>query len=68
MVSISVLQAAPFNLKWGEGIFAKVIALCDTYNSVESDWGGGAKIITYPDAPTELNEFAASATEISIIA
>jgi hypothetical protein len=67
MVPISVLQAAPYNLNWGANIYVKVVAKDDTNNSIESNWGGGAKIITYPDAPTELIMFAASASEISFV-
>jgi len=47
-------MAAPFNLPWGSSVYAKVIATNIYGNSLPSNFGNGAIILTYPDAPTTL--------------
>lgn len=39
---------------WGASIYAKVIAINIVGNSLISDEGNGAIILTNPDAPTDL--------------
>lgn len=53
-VPSTVLNAAPFNLAWGSQVYAKVIAQNAYGNSLESDPGSGARILTKPDAPLFL--------------
>ena len=54
VVQVSTLRAAPYSLAWGADVYAKVTAINTYGNSVESSEGNGAKIITAPDAPTDL--------------
>jgi hypothetical protein len=42
----SVFNANPFSLTWGSSIFARVIAINIKGNSVTSDAGNGAVILT----------------------
>ena len=56
VIPISELLVAPFNLYWGDSVFAKVIAVNIYGDSFESDVGNGAIIITYADAPLYLQE------------
>lgn len=46
----------PFNHVWGSDIYAKIIATNAYGDSEYSPLGNGAKITTYPDAPTPLIE------------
>lgn len=55
-IPVSTLRVAPFNLYWGDSVYAKVIAFNMYGQSLESDTGNGAIIITYPDAPLFLEE------------
>jgi hypothetical protein len=50
------LIAAPFSLDWGASVYAKVIATNIKGDSLESDAGNGAIIITSPDSPANLAE------------
>jgi len=43
-------------LRWGDSIYAKVIAYNKYGDSQSSDAGNGAIIITYPDPPINLFE------------
>lgn len=51
---ISDLIVAPYHLTWGSSVFAKVMAINIKGNSLDSDEGNGAVILTVPDAPIEL--------------
>lgn len=55
-VPLSELKAAPFSLDWGSSVVATVIAKNIYGNSLESEQGNGAAIITSPDQPTGLAE------------
>lgn len=55
-VPISTLKAASFELTWGASVFAKVVAINFYGESVVSDAGNGAIILTYPDFPVNLAE------------
>lgn len=46
---------APFNLPWGSSIYAKITAINVRGNSETSVEGGGAIILTNPDAPLNLS-------------
>ena len=60
----SVFTQAPFNLPWGSEIFSKVIATNFRGDSLESEAGNGARIITKPDAPLNLaNNLAVTTSE-----
>ena len=50
-VPISKLIVEPFSLEWGSSIYAKIIATNVIGNSLISDAGNGAVILTSPDAP-----------------
>jgi len=65
-VQISVLQAAPYSLEWGDSIYAKVIASNTVGSSTASSEGNGATILTYPDPPTSASNDA-SATSSTVI-
>ena len=53
-VLVADLLAAPFNLPYGSSIYAKVLATNLYGDSLTSDVGNGAVILTVPDAPTDL--------------
>jgi len=53
-VSIASARGAPFNLAWGSSILAKIVATNVYGDSVPSESGNGAVILTYPDAPVNL--------------
>lgn len=55
-IPVTVLKAAPYSLDWGVGVYAKVIAKNIYGNSLESDEGNGAIIVTTPDQPINLQE------------
>lgn len=51
-----MLRASPYNLNWGDSVYAKVQATNIKGVSDESDAGNGATIVTSPEAPTNLQE------------
>jgi cellulose 1,4-beta-cellobiosidase len=67
-VPVTALRASPYSLAWGADVYAKVTAINTYGNSVTSDEGNGAKIITAPEAPTGLANDAGvtSATQIGL--
>lgn len=63
---ISVLIASPYLLPWGSNIKATVIAYNGNGNSLPSEIGSGAVILTSPDPPTNLVETVAARTRSTI--
>jgi hypothetical protein len=55
-VPLATLTQAPYSLSLGDGIFAKVVATNVKGDSVSSQAGNVATIITAPDAPINLAE------------
>jgi len=55
-----------FQLPWGSGVYAKVVAYNLYGDSLESAVGNGAIILTNPDAPVNLAETIASRSATSI--
>jgi hypothetical protein len=55
-----------FQLPWGSGVHAKVVAYNLYGDSLESAVGNGAIILTNPDAPVNLAETIASRSATSI--
>jgi len=55
-VPISVITQYPYSLPWGSEVFAKVIAYNDYGDSLVSEPGSGAIILTVPDKPVDLVE------------
>ena len=55
-IPVITLKTTPFEIPWGDHIWAKVIAINAYGNSLTSDAGNGAEIITYPDSPIQLAE------------
>lgn len=53
---MNTLKTTPFEIVWGDHIWAKVVAINDYGYSEESDPGNNAQIITYPDAPLNFAE------------
>lgn len=53
-VTVLTLRQEPFNLIWGDSVWAKVTATNVYGDSVQSVEGNGAVIITYADAPLYL--------------
>ena len=51
-IQVSKLRAEPFSLEWGTSVYAKIIAINIYGDSVISEPGNGAIIITNPDTPT----------------
>lgn len=52
----AVLNSAPYNVPWGQGIYAKVAAINAYGISSFSDEGNDGIIITNPDAPINFAE------------
>jgi hypothetical protein len=50
-VPVASLITTPYSIAWGEHIYAKISAINIYGNSLLSDAGNGAIIITYPDSP-----------------
>lgn len=66
IVSSIVLNAEPFNIDWGQSVYAKVSA-SNTYGSSEfSEPGNGGVILTNPDAPVNLAEDLSGRSQNSI--
>jgi hypothetical protein len=55
-IHVSVFKADPFNLDWGRRVWAKVVATNVKGDSLESEPGTGAVIISNPDPPVNLVE------------
>jgi hypothetical protein len=55
-IPISTLKAAPYLLPWGSHVYAKIIATNAYGDSLESEAGDGAQILTVPDAPIGLSD------------
>lgn len=60
------LRADPFNLPWGTSVFAKITAINIYGDSIDSDEGNGAIIVTKPDPPINLIEDYAERTKSTI--
>lgn len=56
MIPVSVLRAAPFSLDWGDSVYAQVFATNIKGDSLTSEAGNGAIIVTNPDPPLNLAE------------
>jgi hypothetical protein len=52
----AVLNSSPYNIEWGQGIWAKVAAINAYGISAFSNEGNGGIIITNPDAPINFVE------------
>jgi hypothetical protein len=61
-----VLIATPYSLPWGSNVFAKVIAYNIYGDSLISEPGSEAIILTIPDAPLSLLETISLRTDNSI--
>ena len=66
VLPVQTLKASPYSIAWGASVYAKVIAINIFGESFESAEGNGAVIITYPDAPIELQENYSQRTATSI--
>jgi hypothetical protein len=56
----------PFSLPWGSSIVAKVVAYNYYGDSLTSEPGNGAILITYPDAPLNLQETVSERNKCTI--
>jgi hypothetical protein len=65
-VPISVLTVTPYSLPWGSNVHAKVIAYNIYGDSVISEPGNEAIILTVPDSPVSLVETVSERTDNSI--
>jgi hypothetical protein len=65
-IPIADLRAADYNLPWSSSIYAKFIAFNVYGDSLESDVGNGAVIMTYPDKPLLLQEVYAERTSTTL--
>jgi hypothetical protein len=65
-VQVSILINEPFSLTWGSSVVAKVVAYNLYGDSLISESGNGAVIITYADAPVNLKETISARTASSI--
>jgi hypothetical protein len=55
-IPVGTLRGSYFNLPWGSNVIAKVIAYNIYGDSLASQPGDGAVIVTVPDAPLNLAE------------
>ena len=53
-VPVSTLRAEPYSLEWGSSVYAKIVATNAYGDSVASQAGNGAKILTAASAPTDF--------------
>jgi hypothetical protein len=53
-IQIATVKGDPYYLPWGVGVYARVMAINQLGNSVKSEPGNGAVILTFPDAPVDL--------------
>lgn len=60
------LRNAPYSLSWGDSVYASIVAINAYGESVKSNDGNGAVIITYPDPPIDLTVDESSRTRTSI--
>ena len=65
-IPVSSLMSSPFNLNWGSSVYAVVTATNAYGNSLSSNSGNGATLMTKPDAPISLLENASARTASSI--
>jgi hypothetical protein len=65
-VPISVLILTPYSLSWGSNVHAKVIAYNVYGDSLTSEPGNEAIILTVPDSPVSLVETVSERTDNSI--
>lgn len=61
-----MLLASPYSLPYGSNVFAKVIAYNIYGDSLTSEPGSEAIILTVPDAPVTLTEITSDRTENTI--
>lgn len=68
-VLVSTLTAAPFNLAWGQSVFARIAASNIKGTSPFSEPGNGDIVATFPDVPTNLKNVPAitSVTQIGLV-
>jgi hypothetical protein len=65
-ISKDVLRTTPFNLQWGDAIYAYVVATNVYGDSAASPAGNGALLITSPDAPINLVEDLVQRSETTL--
>jgi hypothetical protein len=65
-IPLATLTTSPFSLSYGESVYARVVATNIKGDSVESDEGNGAIIITKPDVPENLLEDTQYRTESAL--
>jgi hypothetical protein len=63
---VFTLRNAPYSLQWGSSVYAKIVAENIYGESIWSQAGNGAVIITYADAPKDLAEDVSRRTSSSI--
>jgi hypothetical protein len=66
MVTKSALRTDPYNLQWGDDVWARVTAINLYGDSLVSEPGNGAKLLTYPDPPINLVEDWSPKTQTTI--
>jgi len=66
MVTKSALRTDPYNLQWGDDVWARVTAINLYGESLVSEPGNGAKLLTYPDPPINLIEDWSPKTQTTI--
>jgi hypothetical protein len=65
-IPVLTLKTTPYEILWGEQIYAKIAAINVYGTSTLSDAGTGAVIITYTDAPVSLTENFSERTATSL--
>lgn len=66
-IPVATLKTNPFEIEWGQHIWAKIVAINAYGTSLISEAGNGAQIISYPDAPVSLTEDFSYRTSSSVM-
>jgi hypothetical protein len=65
-VAVAALRTAPFNLDWGESVKAKIVATNSYGDSLVSELGGDAILVTTPGAPISVTEVYADRSKSTL--
>ena len=66
-IPIYMLRDWPFSLEWGSSISASLVAVNSYGDSDMSEFGNGAIITTFPDAPVNLQDIVELRTESQLV-
>jgi hypothetical protein len=65
-VPVAALRTAPFNLDWGDSVKVKIVATNSYGDSLVSELGGDAILVTTPGAPISVTEVYADRSKSTL--